>query len=182
MFDEKEVIREVLAGRADAFEAIVRENQAHVIGLCLSMLGDPTEAEDAAQETFVKAFRSLRSFKMNSRLSTWLYRIGANHCKDVLRGRQRRKTQSLEAMVEEQGEVVYKNFKSRPESKNADIESLLSCLSEDERVILTLREAQGLSYQEIAETLDCTLDAVKARLRRARIALQQKAGERKGMG
>ncbi len=156
----------------------MRQYHKKVMGYCLSMLQNHTEAEEAAQDIFVKAYRSLPKFKGNSTFSTWLYRITTNHCLDVLRKRNRRKTYSLDALVEEEGDSVHRLFSSNPvaaaQMENRDLAGkILSTLPEDYRIILTLREADGLEYQEIAETLDCSLDAVKGRLSRARKQLQE---------
>ena len=169
-----------MSGDTDAYAGIVRSTQAKVLGLCMSLLGNASEAEDAAQEIFIKAYQSLRSFQGGSSFSTWLYRIAANHCKDLLRKRSRQRTESLDALIETSGETVQKSWEPASDPiRNAEaadlVEKLLSTLSPDERVILTLRETQGLSYQEIAQTLGCSLDAVKSRLRRAREALEEKA-------
>jgi RNA polymerase sigma-70 factor, ECF subfamily len=174
---EERAIEDVLSGTTEAFAVIVREYQAKVLGLCTSTLADRTQAEDAAQEIFIKAFKALSSFKRHSSFSTWLYRIAANHCKDVLRSRARQKTESLDRMIEERGEEAYDALgqTKAPGSGTDTVERVLSRLSPEERVLLALREVDGLSYLEIARTLDCSLDAVKARLRRARIALQETA-------
>ena len=151
-----------------------------MLRLCVSLLGNETEAEDAAQEIFFKAYRSLASFRKESAFSTWLYRIATNHCRDLLRKRSRHKTESIEKMLEEAGDAAERILTPSPNSRsateNADlIEQILSRISPDERLILTLREVQGLSYQEMAEVLRCSLDAVKARLRRARETLEEQA-------
>jgi RNA polymerase sigma-70 factor (ECF subfamily) len=148
------------------------------MGYCLSMLQNHTEAEEAAQDVFVKAYRSLGKFKGNSSFSTWLYRITANHCLDVLRKRNRRRTVSLDTLVEDEGDQVHKLFSTSPvaasQMENRDLAGkILSTLPQDYRTILTLREAEGLEYQEIADVMDCSLDAVKGRLSRARRQLQE---------
>ncbi len=150
-----------------------------MLGLCTSLLSDATQAEDAAQEIFIKAYQALSSFQGNSKFSTWLYRIASNHCKDLLRKRSRQKTESLDALIEKSGDEVQNLWEPSVDPRNASgasdlVEKLLSSLSPDERLILTLREVQGLSYQEIAETLKCSLDAVKSRLRRARETIEEK--------
>lgn len=178
--DEPEIIRRVLSGEVDAYADIVRSYQGKVLGLCLSFLRNQTQAEDAAQEIFIKAYQSLDRFRGSSSFSTWLYRITANHCKDCLRVQSRHKTQSLDALTEELGDAV--DGLLRPplgpaavSAENSEkIEQILAQLSPDERMILVLREAEGLNYKEIARTLNLSLDAVKARLRRARKTLEQK--------
>lgn len=158
-----------------------------MLGLCMSLLRDAGEAEDAAQEIFIKTYQSLRSFQGNSKFSTWLYRIAANHCKDLLRKRIREKTESLEALVEKSNEESRSSWEPSVDPRSAReasqrTEQLLSMLSPDERLILTLREAQGLNYQEIAETLHCSVDAVKARLRRARQSVAEKISDYRQAG
>ncbi len=148
------------------------------MGYCLSMLQNHTEAEEAAQDIFIKAYQSLGKFKGNSSFSTWLYRITKNHCLDVLRKRNRRKTYSLDSLMEEEGDQIHKLFSTSAvaasQFENRDlVGKILSTLPEDYRVILTLREADGLEYQDIADVLDCSLDAVKGRLSRARKQLQE---------
>lgn len=177
--EDLELIQSIHSGRSQDYAHLVRKYQARMIRFCSSMLSDSILAEDAAQEIFFKAYRALAAFRNDSSFSTWLYRIGANHCKDMLKKRSREKTQSWEALVEEKGEQIEEllasdagQLSSLANRELAD--KLLSQLPPDYRIILTLREAEGLSYEEIAETLKCSLDAVKARLRRAREALQIK--------
>ncbi len=177
--EERELIRKVLSGDCGAYAGIVRSYQAKVLGLCASLLGNAAQAEDAAQEIFIKAYRSLGVFRGDSAFSTWLYRIAANHCKDLLRKRARERTESFDALIEASGDAIQKLLEPSCDPAAAAeasdlVERLLSCLSADERLILTLREVQGLSYREISQTLQCSLDAVKSRLRRARESLDQK--------
>jgi RNA polymerase sigma-70 factor, ECF subfamily len=178
--NEEAIIQQILSGRVEAYEEIVRGYQQKVLGLCLSFLKNSTEAEDAAQEIFIKAYQSLPSFRGLSLFSTWLYRIAANHCKDLLRKRSREKTESLEALMDRMGDSVERMLQSPPEGPRAGaeyselIEGILCRLSPQDRTILTLREAEGLSYQEISETLQCSVEAVRSRLRRARQTLEER--------
>ena len=148
------------------------------MGLCLSLISNSTQAEDAAQEIFIKAYQSLSRFRGDSSFSTWLYRIAANHCRDLLRKKTREHSESWNDLMERYGESLEKMLVgSNPPFSRDDADlahRILSLLSPEYRLILSLREGQGLSYQEIAQTLECTLDAVKARLRRARCELQEK--------
>ena len=146
-------------------------------GHCYSLLGGESEAEEAAQEIFIKAYRYLGKFRGDSSFSTWLYHITSNHCLDLLRKRKRRPTVSWDALVEQEGERMHRllDHKTLPDSslENRDlVEKILSTLSPDQRNLLTLRESQELSYEEIAKILGCTINAVKSRLSRARKALQ----------
>lgn len=148
------------------------------MGYCLSMLQNHSEAEEASQDIFIKVYRNLPKFKGDSQFSTWLYRITANHCLDVLRKRNRRKTFSLDALLENEGESIHR-FLATPalaqtQTENRDLTGkILATLPSEYRTILTLREVDGLEYQEIAQVLECSLDAVKGRLSRARRQLQE---------
>ncbi|HNV85861.1 MAG TPA: sigma-70 family RNA polymerase sigma factor [Candidatus Omnitrophota bacterium] len=174
------IILEVLGGRQNEYAEIVRKYEGRVRGYCLTLLSDPAQAEDAAQEIFIKAYQRLDQYRAESAFSTWLYRITANHCLDLLRKRSRHKTESWDALLEKEGEKAETLLGAAPDDEDKleqkdMIQKLLACLPEKSRTILVLREIHGLSYQELAETLECSLDAVKARLKRARHELQKNA-------
>lgn len=178
IINDHELIQQIRSGKKDLYADLVRQYHKKVMGYCLSMLQNHTDAEEAAQDIFVKAYQSLAKFKGNSSFSTWLYRITTNHCLDILRKRNRRKTYSLDSLVEDEGDHIHRLFSTSAvaaaQMENRDLAGkILSTLPEDYRVILTLREADGLEYQEIADFLNCSLDAVKGRLSRARKQLQE---------
>ncbi len=171
--DDTELVSRVQTGGQDAFAELVRRHHAWVLGLCAATLGDRTAADDAAQEVFLKAYKSLPRFKGGSSFSTWLHRIAANHCLDLLRSRARRKTESWDELLENEGEHIIRLLAMPPDEEHgledADlVQRVLTCLPPDYRMVLTLREVQGLNYDEIATAMDCSLDSVKARLQRAR--------------
>src|SRR5262249_871335 len=154
------------SGDRNAFAELIRRHHAKVMGLCLSMLRNGSLAEDAAQEVFIKAYRSLGRFSGDSSFSTWIYRIAANHCLDILRHEAREKKESLDSLLERQGDHAHRLFTAAPDApltaEDDDlIQRLLRSLPPDYQLILTLREIQGLSYKELTEALDCSLDAVK---------------------
>ena len=170
---DNELVSRVRDGERDAFAGLIRAHHAWVLGLCAVTLGDRALAEDAAQEVFLKAYRALPGFRGGSSFSTWLHRIAANHCLDLLRSRSRRKTESWDELLENEGERIHRLLAAPPDQERARedadlIQRVLSCLPPKYRMALTLREVQGLTYQEIAETMECTIDSVKARLKRAR--------------
>jgi RNA polymerase sigma-70 factor (ECF subfamily) len=172
-------VRAVIAGDRDAYASLVRAYQGLVVRFCLSFLSSSVEAEDAAQDVFVKAYQALPRFRGNSSFSTWVYRIASNHCKDLLRKRARQKTESWEALLEREGEKIERLFSASEQTplppEHAElITTILSHLPLKYRTILVLRDVEGLSYAEVASVLNCSLDAVKARLRRARQELGQK--------
>ena len=173
---EAEIVRRVLEGDADAFGAIVDEYQKNVYNLALRMTGNPEDAQDMSQEAFIKAFNSLASFRGDSKLSVWLYRIVSNVCLDFLRSRKRRQTVSLNMDDGEGGssELEIPDLSAMPEeelnrrlTREAVRKGLLS-LPEDQREILLLRKIEGLSYDEIAQALGLEAGTVKSRIFRAR--------------
>ena len=153
--------------------------QKKVFGYCFGFLNNATLAEDAAQEIFIKTYKSLEKFNFKSSFSTWLYRITFNHCEDLLRKNAREQFDSWQELIEKEGEKIERLFLVSPEEDFSEedaelVRTLLSMISERYRKILILREIQGLSYQELSEALDCSIDSVKAKLRRARKELQEK--------
>ena len=142
------------------------------------MLSDATLAEDAAQDIFIKAYQALGRFQAKSSFSTWLYRIATNHCLDLLRKRRRYQTESWEALLEKDRQRMEALFSVSSEHLSKEyaelLKQLLSHLSVTSRTILVLREIEGLTYEEIANTLQCSLDAVKSRLKRARQEIDTK--------
>ena len=186
MDEDLDVVERVRAGEIQAYAVLVRKYQGRVRGYCLGVLGNAADADDAAQEVFIKAYRGLAGFGGRSSFSTWLYRITVNHCRDLLRSPARGRSESLEALREEEGEAFEARLAVRPEGQPSEqeqkVREALAYLPEDYKAVLMLREAQGLSYQEVAESLGCSLDAVKARLRRARAALEERfrEGEKHG--
>ncbi len=175
--EDIEIIERVLGGDRDAYAELVRRHEGKVRGLCVSLLSDRDEGEDAAQDAFIKAYRALGTFRRDAAFSTWIHRIALNRCRDLLRQRGRRKTESWDSLVEEGREDLAKLFDGGSGKVLEDrdlVDRVLSCLSPEERAVLLLREKEQLSYLEIADVLDCSLDAVKARLRRARQALNEK--------
>jgi RNA polymerase sigma-70 factor (ECF subfamily) len=171
--DDDELVSQAQAGAPDAFAELVRRHHPWVMGLCAATLSDRSAADDAAQEVFLKAYQALPRFQGGSSFSTWLHRIAANLCLDLLRSRARRKTESWDELVEKEGEGIARLLAApaAPERSADDVDlvqRVLAQLSPEYRMILTLREVQGLSYEEIAAAMDCSLDSVKARLQRAR--------------
>jgi len=176
---DEELIRlcqERLPGDPRSFHALVARYRDQVINTAYRFLGDLHDAEDVAQEVFLKAYRGLPDFRATSAFSTWLYRITVNTCRNELRRRSRRPS-LLEPDLEglgiplpttpsvEQVIIVH-------EQRDA-IQDTLDRLNETDREALTLRDVQGLSYREIAEVLEIDLSAAKMRVRRARLAFQE---------
>jgi RNA polymerase sigma-70 factor (ECF subfamily) len=167
---EEKWLQEAQRGNEDAFTRLVESYQVPVYNLCHRMLGDPVEAEDAAQETFLKAYRNLSKFDMDRKFINWILTIASNHCVDRLR-RRKLKLLSLEEMLPS---TFVSDKSSGPESTMMDreeqdaIQSMLRELGPKDRAAVVLKYWYEMSYEEIAETLSLSVSAVKSRLHRAR--------------
>lgn len=177
--NEKEIISAVLSGNAEAFTHLVIAHQARIRLVCLGFLGSISEADDAAQDAFIKAYESLHTFKGDSAFSTWISRIASNHCLDLIRAKKRHHTDSLDALQDAHGDAMERFIDKLETSETYDREHLellnqiLGTIPEEERHILILREVEEMSYEQIAAYLQCSLDAVKGRLKRARARLTE---------
>lgn len=174
--EELRTVESVLGGDVNAFETLVLSYEKNVYNLALRMVKNPEDASDMAQEAFIRAYNSLASFRGESKFSVWLYRIVSNVCLDFLRSRSRHPTVSL-SVKNDEGEETELDIPDESQSPEALLERRLTrdsvrrgldALSEEYRQILLLREIQGLSYDEIAETLSMELGTVKSRIFRAR--------------
>ena len=169
-------MRRVLGGDTNAFEALVVEYEKNIYAITQRMTGNAEDAADMTQETFIKAYNSLSSFRGDSKFSVWLYRIATNVCLDFLRSRSRKPTVSL-SMEDEDGEETQLDIADESQSPERLLERGLTrdavrrglnALSPEYRQILLLREIQGLSYEEIADVLSLEAGTVKSRIFRAR--------------
>jgi len=173
---EAAVINAVLDGDVNAYEYLVKAYEKNVYNLALKMVGNSEDAYDMSQEAFIKAYNSLHSFRGDSKFSVWLYRIVSNVCLDYLRARNRKATVSL-SVENDDGEDVELDIADEANSPQALLDRSLTrdavrrglqSLPPDHREILLLREIQGMSYEEIADTLDLEVGTVKSRIFRAR--------------
>ena len=175
VFFENEIIRSVLRGNVNDFEKLVTAYEKNVYNIALKMVGDPDDAADMTQETFIKAYRALSGFRGDSKFSSWLYRIASNVCLDFLRSRSRHPQVSL-STVDEDDRATFElpDMRQNPEEqlmKKLGMEAVrrgLEQLPEQQRQILVLRELGGLSYAELAQTLGLEEGTVKSRIFRAR--------------
>jgi RNA polymerase sigma-70 factor (ECF subfamily) len=165
-------------GDTSAFEEIVLKYQDKVYNLCRHMLGNRQDAEDAAQDVFLKAFQALPKFQPDASLYTWLYRIAANTCID------HRKKPIFESLFGDSGEgekLIHDRASDAPSpeklyrSKQIDqaLQESLGMLSPKLRAIIILKEIEELSYEEIADALEISMGTVKSRIARARAELQK---------
>lgn len=181
--EDREWVRTFQAGREEGFNRLVLKHKDRIYGLCLRLLTDRDHADDAAQETFVKVYRALGDFRMEAKFSTWLYRIAVNTCKNKMGSRSFRDSRDhmdLDA-AEYAGAVSGGNMaeSSAPDqileakSKRGRIEAAIARLPEEQRVLVVLRDVEGRSYEEIAETTGLNPGTVKSRLNRGRGQLQE---------
>jgi RNA polymerase sigma-70 factor (ECF subfamily) len=163
------------AGDAPAFEELVMAYQHRVFGVALRMLGNRAEAEDVAQEAFVRAHRALGEFRGDAKLSTWLYAITSRLCLNRLASGERR--------MARQGEDTLLRLSDAGPRPDAALERLeletalgraIAELPEDRRIVVVLRDLEGLPYEEIAHVLELELGTVRSRLHRARAELKEK--------
>jgi RNA polymerase sigma-70 factor (ECF subfamily) len=173
-------------GDAGAFDALVRRYQHKVVKLVLRYVRDPAEAEDIAQEAFIKAYRALPRFRGDSAFYTWLYRIAINTAKNVLAARGRSPVQyDVDRSDEDDGYDVVANMKdtATPEALalteeiRSIVTSAIDALPEDLRTAIQLRELEGLSYEEIAAAMECPVGTVRSRIFRAREAIDARLRE-----
>ena len=163
------------AGDAPAFEELVMTYQHRVFGVALRMLGSRAEAEEVAQEAFVRAHRALGEFRGDAKLSTWLYAITSRLCLNRLASGERRLTRQGEDAL-----LRLSDAGPRPDAalERRELESALGRaiaeLPEDRRIVVVLRDIEGLSYEEIAQVLELELGTVRSRLHRARADLKEK--------
>ncbi len=167
------LIRRVARGEAPALAELIRRHQSRVYQIAYRLLKDPLEAEDAAQEVFIKVFKNAHRFEPKASVSAWLNRITANHCLNLLR--QRRPQESLDRegapRVADPGATPLQALEKQDLSRR--LEQLLEALPENQRRALMLKQYGGLSYQEIAEEMNLSPQAVDGLLKRARQFLKK---------
>ena len=180
--DEAELVHELQAGSETAFDWLVAHYHAPVYNLILSMLGDTSDAADGSQEVFLKAFRGIRKFRQGSSLKTWLYRIAIREALNHKRWFKRhlQKNVSIDAQPEEgRAQIEIEDLGATPFEQLASREIQIAvqhALQEVPNVFRTaviLRDLEGLSYEEVAEVLECSVGTVKSRILRGRRALRE---------
>lgn len=172
----------VQQGDKAAFDLLVLKYQHKIVHLVNRYVKDPSEAQDVAQDTFIKAYRALGDFRGESAFYTWLYRIAINTAKNYLLSRSRRHFDyEIDVQDAEQVEnapqlkdIETPEHQLMNEQIVAVIKSAIENLPEEMRIAITLREFEGMSYEEIAEAMDCPIGTVRSRIFRAREAIDQK--------
>ena len=179
--DEDLVLR-VQQGDRSAFDLLVIKYQHKIIQLVNRYVKDPSEAQDVAQEAFIKAYRALGNFRGDSAFYTWLYRIAINTAKNYLVSRSRRSSdyqvdiqdaEAIENAPQLQGMETPERLLLNQEIIDT-IKTAIEKLPEEMRTAIMLREFEGMSYEEIAEAMDCPVGTVRSRIFRAREAIDNK--------
>jgi RNA polymerase sigma-70 factor (ECF subfamily) len=176
--DDLQIISKFKEGERLAFEDLILKYQDKIYNLCRHMLGNAHDAEDAAQDTFIKAYQNLNNFKPNASFYTWLYRIAVNTCLDY---KKRPFFESIFKHSAETEESFQERASGEPSPEKLYENKLLGValykslarLSPKLRAAIILKEIEGLSYEEVAEVLDVSSGTVKSRISRAREELKR---------
>lgn len=179
---DQQLVAKVQKGDSRAFDMLVLKYQHKILGLISRYVHDADEVQDVAQEAFIKAYRALPNFRGDSAFYTWLYRIAINTAKNHLVSRSRRPPGS-DVEVEDaeyyEGGAALRDIESPEtalygEELKAVVERAIKELPEDLRTAVTLREFEGLSYEDIAEVMSCPVGTVRSRIFRAREAIDKR--------
>jgi RNA polymerase sigma-70 factor (ECF subfamily) len=170
MMSDEELVARSMGGDLDSFNQLVLRWERPIYALAYRVIGREEDARDVAQETFLRAFRALGGFKGQAKFSSWLYRITLNLCRDWIR-RERRTPVSqapegldiIELAGEETPAETIEELVSRKQLGQA-VSKAMAMLPEEQRTAIILKEYHGLTFQEIADLLDCPLSTVKTRL------------------
>jgi RNA polymerase sigma-70 factor (ECF subfamily) len=187
---ERLLIARLRSRDEQAFNEVVRQHGDKVFNLVLRMVGTRAEAEDIAQEVFVTVFKSIDTFRGESKFTTWLLRIAANHSKNRIKYLSRRATDkngldgAPEASLADQGKAPVQAHFDAPDAmlEAAELETLMqeaiAKLDEEHRLLVVLRDIEEMSYEEICEITGLPEGTLKSRLHRARMALKEHLGDR----
>jgi len=179
------LVRRVQAGDRGAYDLLVLKYQHKVVKLVMRYSRDPADAEDIAQEAFIKAYRALPNFRGDSAFYTWLYRIAINTAKNALIARGRGPIAlNLDAQDGDEGAALLERLRdpdtpeglALTEEIRETVNRAIDALPEDLRTAIVLRELEGLSYEEIAAAMECPIGTVRSRIFRAREAIDRRLG------
>jgi RNA polymerase sigma-70 factor (ECF subfamily) len=188
--DDRELVRRAQKDDKAAFEELVKRHQSRVFAVAGGILRNREDVEDIAQQVFLKAYFSLKRFDQRAAFSTWLYKITVNECWDLLRKRKVRPL-VFEAEFSEEQARQYDGMEEKADgvpdvsermALRQEVEELMECLEERDRMMLVMKEVQGFSVEEIAEILDINGNTVKVRLFRARQRITERVKRRNAAG
>lgn len=171
--DDTELIRDSQNGDLDSFNELVRRYQKMAYNLAFRMLGDAPSAEDATQEAFISAWKNIRRFRGGS-FKAWVLQITANACRDQLRRIRRRPIIPLESLTYDPPSVSTESPEDYAIRKEmgGHVQKGLETLSDEQRMAVILCDIQGLTYEEVAEVMGCSMGTVKSRINRGRSQLR----------
>lgn len=175
--EDRKLIELAQEGNEESFSELVRRYQSKVFSMALNFTRDRETADDLSQEIFLKAYLALPKFRFESEFGTWLYRVALNHVRDFLRRKGRIKEVSLEEIgeISVSEEAIEKREKEREEERAKRLlRASVETLPPKYRIVLTLRDIQGLAYDEISRVLKVSPGTVDSRLHRARKMLRKK--------
>jgi RNA polymerase sigma-70 factor, ECF subfamily len=171
--DDGDLITRFKGGDLSGFEELVRKHQDRVYNLCRYMIQDTQDAQDAAQDVFLKAYGSLKAFKPDVSLYTWLYRIAVNTCLDYKKKSRPEQTEDDSVIADLASTEPSPEQRYQSKEIGQAIHAALQKLPEHLRAAIVLKEIEELSYEEIAAVLDTSLGTVKSRISRARGELRE---------
>src|SRR5882672_12235918 len=167
---DEELVEACLAGEESAFDVLVGRWEKRIRGAIYRFIGSEDDARDLCQEAFLKAYKSLASFKQEARFSSWLYQIALNLCRDRLRRRRGRTMVSLDELEEGGAAMTMPGPTALDLLQQRDVSRLvasaIASLADEQREVIILKEYQGLTFLEIAQVLDMPISTVKTRLSR----------------
>lgn len=185
--DEIEIVKRIKKGETKYFSEIIKKYKNVVFGHAYNFLRNKEEAEDTAQEVFVAIFKNLNSFRGDSKLSTWIYRIAINTCKNRLKQLQRLRLQTADEFYDEGDETktsmvdkIKEKEEKEPDKVYASdrvrdlIYARIDELTVEQKQVILMRDVDGLSYEDIGRVLKLSVSAVKSKLFRARENLREK--------
>lgn len=181
---DEELVEACLAGEESAFDVLVGRWEKRIRGAIYRFIGSEDDARDVCQEAFLKAYKSLSSFKQEARFSSWLYQIALNLCRDRLRRRRGRTMVSLDELEEGGAAMTMPGPTALDLLQERDVSRLvagaIASLAEEQREVIILKEYQGLTFLEISQVLDTPISTVKTRLYRGLDQLRSRL-ERQGI-
>ncbi|HTX19047.1 MAG TPA: sigma-70 family RNA polymerase sigma factor [Bacteroidota bacterium] len=170
VMDDEALITLFQSGDEGAFRQLVEKYAQRVRNLVYSIFNDPSMVDDIAQEVFIRVYEGLPKFRFESSFYTWLYRIAVNKSRDEMRKRKAKRFLSLHALLENSNQELQTKLRVHQEDNDAKelVSKALQRLPEKFRVPIILKDIDGLSYEEMAEVMQCEIGTVKSRLSRAR--------------
>jgi RNA polymerase sigma-70 factor (ECF subfamily) len=180
----EDLMARIARGDDDAFEILVNRHQTSILNLIYRFIGDRAQAKDLAQEVFIRVWQAAKTYRPEAKFTTWIYRITANLCFNELKSARRKKWFSFNWSDEDSEhtieEILSDNAPSAEDlllekERSRQISDALQSLPENQRMALVLKRYDGLSYQEIAQIIGCSVSAVESLLVRAKRNLQEKS-------